>query len=202
MSDLKTMKRNPEVKPKRLRREGFIPGCIYGKSFNPSLMIQVPEKEVHSFLKEKAAGSTAILTYEGKDILTILKEVTMVPLTPNVEHLTFQELIKGEKVIGTVKINLANHDHVPGAIKHLIYEVQYKATSDYLLEEVIIDMAGKKLGDRITLADIPELNNENIDLLSPLDSLVVEIKEIFVVEEETTVDDTVQPEVIGSKDKE
>jgi len=206
MSDLKAMQRNPEIKAKRLRREGFVPGCVYGKNFNPSLLIQVPEKDVHSFLKTNSAGSAVIISYGRKKIHTILKEVSMVPLSPKVEHLTFQELIKGEKVIGTVKLTLLNKDHVEGATKHLIYDVQYKATSEYLIEEVLLDMEGKKVGDQITLADIPELNTEHIELLSPLDSLVAEVKEIFVSEEisdeEVENEDVIQPVVIGSEEKE
>ncbi len=204
MSKLTVLKRNPEIKAKRLRREGFIPGCVYGKNFNPSLLIQVSEKDVHSFLKTSSAGSVVTLSYEKQKIHTILKEVSMVPLSPKIEHLTFQELIKGEKVIGTVKLTLLNKEHVEGATKHLLYDVQYKATSEYLLEEILLDMDGMKVGDQITLADIPELNNEHIELLSPLDSLVAEVKEIFITDEtsEEEAEEASQPIVIGDKEKE
>lgn len=206
MSNLKTMKRDSKAKAKQLRREGFVPGCVYGKNFNPSLLIQIPEKEALAFLKANSVGSTVVLSYGNKKINTILKEATMVPLSPNIEHLTFQELVKGEKVIGTVKLNLANKSHVDGVTKHIMYDVQYKATSEYLIEEVIIDMEGKKIGDHVTLADIPELNNPHIDLLSPEDSLVVEVVELKVKEEpspdENDSDAATQPVVIGSEDKE
>jgi large subunit ribosomal protein L25 len=191
-----------EVNPLNARFLASGPAAAY---FNPSLLIQVPEKDVHTFLKTSSTGSTVTLSYGRKKIHTILKEISMVPLTSKVEHLTFQELIKGEKVIGTVKLTLKNKEHVEGATKHLIYDVQYKATSEYLLEEVILDMEGKKIGDQITLADIPELNNEHIDLLSPLDSLVVEVKEIFIVEDEVAEEDaavTSEPVVIGAEEKE
>jgi large subunit ribosomal protein L25 len=197
------MKRDPKAKAKHLRREGFVPGCVYGKNYNPSLLIQIPEKDALAFLKHCSVGSTATLSYGNKKINTILKEATMVPLSPNIEHLTFQELVKGEKVIGTVKLTLANKSHVDGVTKHILYEVQYKATSEYLIEEIIIDMEGKKIGDHIKLEDIPELNTPHIDLLSPTDSLVVEVVELRVKEEpesDETEDEPKTPVVIGSEE--
>lgn len=205
MSDLQTMERNPDIKPKKLRREGFVPGCVYGKNFNPSLLIQIPEKDARAFLKANSTGSTVTICYGKKKIFSILKDVTMVPLTPNIEHLTFQELIKGDKVIGTVKFILTNKEHVDGMTTQNIYDVQYKAIPEYLIDEITIDMDGKKIGDQITLEDLPELNNENIELLIPIDSLIAEVKEIFIKEEEPVEEDAVEssePVVIGEKDKE
>lgn len=191
MTTLLTQKRDPKDKPKFLRRNGFIPGCIYGKNFDPSLLFQVPERELNAFLRENSVGSTVTVKVDDQEVSTILKEVTVIPLTPHYEHICFQELIKGKKLIGNAKLTLKNADKAKGEVEHLLYEVEYKTIPQYLVQEVVIDLEGKKIGDAITLADLPELNNEHIDLLMPLDSVVVEMKEIIVHEEETDEDEPV-----------
>ncbi len=189
MSTLQTIKRDSASKVKKLRREGLVPGCVYGKNFDPSLMIQIPEKELQSFFKTNSIGSTVTVEYEGKKINTILKEVTLLPLSSHIEHISFQELIKGNKVIGTAKIILDNKEFIKGQIKHILHEIQYKAIPEYLFDEIHLDLSEKKIGDTILLSDIPELNSEHIELLIPADSMVVDIAEIFIAKDEDEEED-------------
>ena len=56
MYTLKADIRSGELKPKQLRRKGIIPGVLYGKDLEESLMIQLPLGEVSRFLKSGFTG--------------------------------------------------------------------------------------------------------------------------------------------------
>ena len=51
MITLKVEKRNPEVKAKKLRRDGFVCGVLYGKEMKESTPIQLTEPEALRFIK-------------------------------------------------------------------------------------------------------------------------------------------------------
>lgn len=196
MTKLETMKRETKTKVKQLRRKGIVPGCIYGKEFDPSLMIQFSEKDAIAFLKSHSTGSPATVKVGDEEYDTILKEVSKIPMSPHIEHLSFQKLTKGVKITGKVDLILKNEDLAKGQVKHILYSVDYRSLPKDIVDRIEIDVEGKNVGTSYTFEDIPELNNENIELLMPLDSLIAEIvevsqmhveeKEIEEVEEEIT----------------
>lgn len=56
MITLKVEKRNPEVKAKKLRRDGFVCGVLYGKEMKESTPIQLTEPEALRFVKANKEG--------------------------------------------------------------------------------------------------------------------------------------------------
>ena len=56
MITLKVEKRNPEVKAKKLRRDGFVCGVLYGKEMKESTPIQLMEPEALRFIKANKEG--------------------------------------------------------------------------------------------------------------------------------------------------
>ena len=127
MSILKGEKRNLNKKAKQLRKEGIIPGVLYGKNLKESISIQFPQKEVAQFLRSHFEGSRVDLMIGEESYKALLKEVTYVPMTRDVEHLSFQTLLEGEKVTNIAKIVLVNKENVEGLIQQSLNEITYKA---------------------------------------------------------------------------
>lgn len=175
MKKLKATKREAQTKVKQLRRDGFVPGCIYGKGLDPSLMFQCSERDALIFLKSHSEGAMATVTVDGEEFQTILKEASRIPISTNLEHLSFQKLTQGNKVKGKIDIILRNEELAKGQVKHIIYSVEYRALPKDLIDKIEIDLAGKEIGTSYTLADFPELNNDKIELFMPLDSLIAEV---------------------------
>ena len=63
MTTLSTEKRDMSEKPKRLRREGFIPGTVCGRDIEP-IMIKTPEKEAAQFIRDHKKGVQVTLDVE------------------------------------------------------------------------------------------------------------------------------------------
>ena len=98
MNTLKAEKRNMEIKAKRLRREGFVTGNVFGKKIEKSIPLKLERKEVEKLLKEHGKGSQILLDVEGQVYDVLIKDVEYNPLKGQVDEIDFQELVKGEKV--------------------------------------------------------------------------------------------------------
>ncbi len=51
MLTLKAEKRNPDEKAKKLRRDGFITGVLYGKEMKENVSLKFTEKDASAFIK-------------------------------------------------------------------------------------------------------------------------------------------------------
>ncbi len=178
MATLNAENRDTSLKPKQLRRQGIIPGNLYGKNLETSLSIQFSETEVTRFLKSNAKGSKVELAIEGKEYSTLLREVTYRPATKELEHLSFQTLLAGEVVTSAARIVLVNRESVADMIQQLLDEISYRALPSHLIERIEFDVEGMKVGDSIKISDLGIAKNPNIEILSPLDTTVLSIVDV------------------------
>lgn len=207
MFTLKTEKRNLGIKPKKLRRDGLIPGAVYGKDVDGSINIQIPERAVVDLLKENSTGSKVEVVVDGKKYTTLLREVDYVSTTNDVEHLSFQTLQADEVVESLVRIVLLNREKVFGTIQHPQSEVSYKALPVYLIDKIEIDLEGLKVGDSIRVSDLDIAKDPNVEILTPLDTMIVSVVEsrTLDVDDENESDADVNPselEVVSKSEAE
>lgn len=76
MTTLQAEKRNPEIKAKRLRREGYTTGVLFGKDMKETIALQYPEKEALQFIKKNGEGAQVILEIGDKKISAVAKHIT------------------------------------------------------------------------------------------------------------------------------
>ena len=58
MNTLKAEKRSMDVKAKRLRREGYVTGNVFGKKIQGSIPVKMEKKDVDRLLKTEYQGRT------------------------------------------------------------------------------------------------------------------------------------------------
>ena len=92
MITLKLEKRNPEVKAKKLRRDGFVCGVLYGKELKESVPVQLPESVALGFIKANKEGSQVMLDLDGKQIDALVKNIDYDPMKKQIMALDFQAL--------------------------------------------------------------------------------------------------------------
>jgi large subunit ribosomal protein L25 len=184
--------RNTELKPKQLRRKGFTPGVLYGKDLETPLSIQFSQAEAVRFLRTNAAGSRAELVIGGKKYPALLREISYVPVSGELEHLSFQTLLAGEVVTSVARIVLTNRDMLVGVINQPQAEISYRALPKYLVERIEIDLDGMKAGDSVQISDLDIAKNPDIEILDALDSVVLSIGEAQqrVAEDEAAQEET------------
>ena len=175
MAELKSKKRDINVKGKKLRREGIIPCVIYGKHMSEPVNIQIMQKDAEHFLKGHAAGSKLELIVGRKKHMALLKEISYVPVSNAIEHLSFQDLTAGEKATASAHIVLLHKDKVEGIIQQSLSEISYSALPDDFIEHIEIDLTGHKHGDIIKVQDLPEAKDERLEIHTPLEDIIISI---------------------------
>ena len=98
MNTLKAEKRSMDVKAKRLRREGYVTGNVFGREIEGSIPVKMLKTEVDKLLKTEHKGSQVMLDVEGQTYDALIKEVDFNPLAGRVDEIDFQALVSNEKV--------------------------------------------------------------------------------------------------------
>jgi large subunit ribosomal protein L25 len=176
MNTLKVQRRNMETKAKKLRREGYVVGNLFGKEIEGSIPLQIDKKDAERLHKDCLKGSQLYLDLEGKKYDVLLKDVQYNPMNRTILEMEFQALVQGEKVHSVSEIVLHNKDKVTeGILEQLLKEVSYKALPEDLLDKIDVDCGSLKLGDSITVADLDIAKNSKIDISTSLDAVVVTV---------------------------
>ena len=176
MTTLKVQRRNMETKAKKLRREGYVTGNLFGKEIEGSIPLQIEKQEAERIERECMKGSQLYLELDGKTYDVLIKEMDYRPMDHQIIEMDFQALVKGEKVHSVAEVILLNKEKVTeGVLEQLLEEIAYKATPEELVEKVEIDCATLRLGDTLKVADLDIAKNDKIDLQTDLDTPIVSI---------------------------
>ena len=178
MITLKVEKRNPEVKAKKLRRDGFVCGVLYGKEMKESTPIQLTEPEALRFIKANKEGTQVMLDLDGKQVDALVKNIDYDPMKKQIMALDFQALVAGETVATSVQVILENEDAAQGIVEQTLNEVHYKADPANMLDTIVIDFKTLSpdvrefhVKDRV----IPE--GKTVHITTPEDTLIFHIAE-------------------------
>ena len=176
MTTLKVQRRNMETKAKKLRREGYVTGNLFGKEIEGSIPLQIEKQEAERIERECMKGSQLYLELDGKTYDVLIKEMDYRPMDHQILEMDFQAVVKGEKVHSVAEVILLNKEKVTeGVLEQLLEEIAYKATPEELVEKVEIDCATLRLGDTLKVADLDIAKNDKIDLQTDLDAPIVSI---------------------------
>ena len=93
MNTLKAEKRDMSIKAKKLRREGFVTGCIFGREMKESIPLKMEKADVEKLLKVENKGGQVMLEVDGQTYDALIKEVDYNPLKGYVDEIVFQHLL-------------------------------------------------------------------------------------------------------------
>lgn len=179
MNTLKAEKRDMSIKAKKLRREGYVTGCIFGREMEESIPLKMAKSDIDRLLKEEGKGGRVRLEIDGTSYDALIKEVDFNPLKGFVDEIDFQALVSTEKVHSSAEIHLLNTDKlIAGVPQQMLHEVDFKALPSALVEKIDLDVGDLKVGDTIRVKDLDITKIENLDVTTDPDTTVVTITEI------------------------
>ena len=197
---------------KHMRKEGFVPGVLYGPGEEPSLLT-VNYKELHNLLHSFGRNVVVNIVPEGgkKKIIAFIFEIQHNPISGNIIHVDFKHISLKEKIHVSVPIYL---EGIPegvknegGMIDHAMHTVEISCLPTDIPGKIELDVSPLCIGDIIHVKDIEK---GNFEFISDLDSTVVHViapKIILIEEEEEEVlegeegEELAEPEVIGQKEE-
>lgn len=176
MTTLKVQKRDMGTKAKRLRREGYVTGNLFGKDMEGSVPLQIEKKEAERIQRECLKGSKLVLDLDGKKYNVLLKELDYDTMKRQILEMDFQALVSGEKIHSVAEIIFHNKEMVvDGVLEELLTEIEYKAVPEALVERVDIDCSTLKVGDSLTVGDLEIAKDKDIEIMTHLDTPVVNV---------------------------
>ena len=176
MNTLKAEKRSMDVKAKRLRREGFVTGNVFGREIEGSIPVKVVRTELDKVLKTAHKGSQIMLDVEGQQYDVLIKEIDHNPLAGRVDEIDFQALVSNEKVHSVAEVVLLNRDSVvAGVVQENLDEIAYKAYPSALVDKVEVDVSSMKIGDTLRVKDLEIAKDKDIDLITDPEAVVATV---------------------------
>lgn len=159
---------------KQNRKEGIIPGVMYGAGVEKNIEVTVDETEL---MKAYKSGSKLFdLECEGKTRKVFIKELQRNPITWNPVHVDFIAVQEGSDI--TIKVPV-RYEGVPFGVKNqggvLIINsrnVEISCKPEFLPEELVVDVTAVKIKGTIHAAD---LEFDNIKIVSPAEQLLCRV---------------------------
>ncbi len=176
MTTLKAEKRSMDVKAKRLRREGYVTGNLFGREIENSIPLKMTAKDVDILMKTEGKGGQIQLEVDGKTYNALIKEVNYNSMTNRYDEIDFQALASGQEVHSVAELIFENHDKIQeGVFQELLTEISYRALPEDLVEKITIDVGSMKPGDKIFVGDLDIAKNAKINLKTSREAAVAEV---------------------------
>jgi large subunit ribosomal protein L25 len=158
---------------RRLRREGRVPGVIYGGGDDP-VPFDVDARVLRHALA--ARGAVLELTIGGDATPAVLKDAYYDPVRGETLHVDFLRVRLDVAISATVALNLTGADAAPGVVEggvleQVTRELNIEALPGDIPEAIDHDVSQMVIGDTLTLAAVTP--PPGITLLDDLEETVV-----------------------------
>ena len=145
-------------KVKKLRKEGVLPGNIYGKEFK-STAIQMSAKDFHTVFEQAGHSGVVDLKLANEVIPTLIHEVTYDHIDRFPLHVDFYKVNLKEKVKATVPVVVVGEPVAVteklGLLLQNLNEVEVEALPTDLPENIEVDVTHlAQVGDTIKVSDL------------------------------------------------
>ncbi len=145
---------------RRLRREGFIPGVLYGSGNTPH-PICVPERDLRKVLTGSQglhAILDVVLAGQKTTHASILKDYQLDPIRGHIDHIDLQEVRLDKPIQAQVTVQLigeAAGTKEGGVLSQIAREINVEALPMEIPEHLDLDVGAMEIGDTLRLADLP-----------------------------------------------
>jgi len=141
------------------RRAGMVPGILYGGDKAP-VAISVNEKDFRkSLYTGKLLGHLVTLKYGKETQPVIARDVQFDPVSDRPLHFDLMRVDENQTIKIEIQVRFINEDQCAafrqgGSLEIVRHSVEVKVPANHIPEDLIVDLAGHKLGDTIRWSDL------------------------------------------------
>lgn len=144
---------------KKVRANGRIPGVLYGKGAEPTV-IDIFKKEFVRLVHHSVSENVLVDLAVGSDVhLAMIQEVEHHPLTGEVLHVDFHKVLADETVTLIVPIETVGESvgvkTSGGTLEHVLFRAKVKALPKNLPAVISVDVTEFEAGHIMHLGDMP-----------------------------------------------
>jgi large subunit ribosomal protein L25 len=179
---------------KRLRRDGFVPGVIYGGGNGDAVSFKVGSRDLRHTLGDGSALFD-VKVGGGNARPVIVKDQQFHPVRDELLHIDLLEVKLDETIQSTVSVEITGVEEAPGikeggVLEHVTRELNIEALPTDIPENVTVDVSGMEIAATMHLSEISPppgvtfLDDPEETILATV-VVPTEIEEPEEVEEET-----------------
>jgi large subunit ribosomal protein L25 len=178
---------------KRLRREGLVPGVVYGGGSGDAVSFKVDSRVLRQVLVD---GSALIdLEVGGTTRPVIVKDQQIHPVRDEVMHIDLLEVRLDEKIQTVVGVQVEGAEEAPGVkeggvLEHVTHQLNIEALPTSLPDSIVVDVSGMEIAATMHLSEIDP--PEGVTFLDDPEETIIasvvvptEVEEPEEIEEET-----------------
>jgi large subunit ribosomal protein L25 len=142
---------------RRMRREGVVPGVVYGGTDGECTSFKVDSRALRQVLVD---GSALIdLEVAGRTRPVIVKDQQLHPVRGEVMHIDLLEVRLDEKIQTTVAVHIENIEEAPGikeggVLEQVTHQLNIEALPTAIPEFVPVDASGMEIAATMTLSEV------------------------------------------------
>lgn len=142
---------------RRIRREGKVPGIVYGLGTDPQ-PVAVPSREFEHILHGPGGVNTLIsLDLSGKKDLVLARQLVRHPVRHTLVHVDFIRVSRDVAVAAEVPIHLVGEAQGVkdgGIVEQTHFTLSIEAKPQNLPTAIEADISGLGMGDQLTVGDL------------------------------------------------
>ena len=142
-----------------LRREGKLPGVLYGKGQTP-VGIALPAKELTlEYQKGRFRSRLIDITLDGKAIQALPKDLQFNPITDQIEHVDFIKVEKGVAIRVQVPVKFVGQEKSAGlkrggVLNVVRHEIEFEVAPEHIPTHIEINVSAMDIGSSVHINDI------------------------------------------------
>jgi len=184
------------------RRNGMLPGIIYGKE-EESIPIAVNPKDLDKVLHTATGGNVIIkLSLDengGTPVNVIVKELQVDNIKGMMKHIDFCHVLLDEKIRSMIPFRVVGESpgvKLGGILEHLLWDLEVESLPLDIPDEIEFDVSDLDIGDSLTVSQltVPEktsiITDENtkiVHVVAPRVEVEEEVEEVEIEGEEPEV---------------
>jgi large subunit ribosomal protein L25 len=189
-------------KVKRLRREGWLPGVMYGMG-TESMALQLEMKDVSRTISRLGGSTLVDLVVDGETHKVLLKEIQRDVIRRTPIHVDFLEVALDVRIKAVVPIELLGESpavrDLAAVLVQAILEVEVEALPMDLPDRLSVDLGLlEEMDSTITIGDLSMA--EGVSILNEPEDVIARVA--YQIEEEEEEEEVIEEELIEGMEPE
>lgn len=145
---------------RRLRREGLVPGIVYGADRAPTPITMEYRVVKKNLAREAFFSHILTLNVGGASERVILRDLQRHPVNSLVMHMDLQRVSEDEEIRVRVPLHFIGEETAPGVklehgeVSHMLSDVEVSCLPKDLPEFIEVDISALHLNDSLHLSDL------------------------------------------------
>lgn len=172
---------------KRLRRQGIVPGIVYGGAEDMNLPVQIPERELNAALARSSESAFLTLQLDdGTTHLVLPRETQYGKIKRDLLHIDLLVVERDADVRTTIPVRIIGTNEAP--LQYGLLEIEVRAKPADIPAGFDVDVSELEMGETIYVSDldIPAA----VELISSTEEMVVSVVTSSQEPDEEATEDT------------